>query len=87
MEDNYLEKLGITMTQGRKGPNDKIFYYHGKPITMREFGELYSLICQNEDQLYPKPRFKGSDMITEFLSDVKESGGVTDDIASKYKIK
>ena len=87
MDENYLENLGITMTQGRKGPNDKIFYHHGKPITMREFGELYSLICNNEDQLYPKPRFKGSDMITEFLGDVKESGGVTDEIASKYKIK
>ena len=87
MNEDYLENLGITMTQGRKGPNDKIFYYHGKSITMREFGELYSLICNNEDQLYPKPRFKGSDMITEFLGDVKESGGVTDEIASKYKIK
>ncbi|MFY9301281.1 MAG: hypothetical protein WAO91_08850 [Candidatus Nitrosotenuis sp.] len=87
MDHDYLEKLGITMTQGRKGPNDKIFHYHGKPITMREFGELYALICQNEEQLYPKPRFKGSDMISEFLSDVKEAGKVTDEIAKKYKIK
>ena len=87
MDDDYLEKLGITAVPGRKGPNDKIFYYHGKPITMKEFGILYALICKNEDELYPKPRFRGSDMITDFLSDVKEAGGVTDDIARKYKIK
>ena len=87
MDDDYLEKLGITTKPGRKGPNDKIFYYHDKPITMREFGELYSLICKNEDELYPKPRFKGADMITNFLKDVKEAGGVTDEITKKYKLR
>ncbi len=87
MNDNYLEKLGITIVPGRKGPNDKIFYYHGRPITMKELGVLYALICKNEDELYPKPRFMGSDMITKFLSDVKDAGEVTDEIARKYKIK
>ena len=75
------------MIPGRKGPNDKIFYYHGRPITMKEFGELYALICKNEDELYPKPRFQGSDMITKYLHDVKAAGGVTDEIARKYKLK
>ena len=51
MDDDYLEKLGITAVPGRKGPNDRIFYYHGKPITMKEFGILYALICKNEDEL------------------------------------
>ena len=54
---------------------------------MKEFGELYALICKNEDELYPKPRFRGSDMVSDFLSGVKEAGGVTDEIAKKYKIK
>ena len=86
MDKDELEKLGITFKPGRKGPNDKIIYYHDKPITMRELGELYALICKNEDELYPKPRFKGSDMITEYLNDVKKAEGVTTKIKKKYKI-
>ena len=86
MDEAYLEKLGITMKKGRKGPNDKIIYYHGKPITMKELGELYALICKNEDELYPKPRFKGSDMVSEFLNDVKKAGGVTPEIKKRYKL-
>lgn len=86
MDKEKLAKLGITFKPGRKGPNDKIIYYHDKPITMRELGELYALICKNEDELYPKPRFKGSDMITEYLNDVKKEGGVSSEIAKKYKL-
>jgi len=86
MDEDELAKLGITYKPGRKGPNDKIIYYHDNPITMKELGELYALICKNEDELYPKPRFKGSDMISEFLNDVKKAGGVTLEIQKKYKL-
>ena len=86
MDEDELAKLGITYQPGRKGPNDKIIYYHDNPITMKELGELYALICKNEDELYPKPRFKGSDMISEFLNDVKKAGGVTLEIQKKYKL-
>ena len=55
MDEDKLAKLGITLKPGRKGPNDKIIYYHEKPISMNELGELYALICKNEDELYPKP--------------------------------
>ncbi len=86
MDEDELAKLGITYKPGRKCPNDKIIYYHDKPITMKELGELYALICKNEDELYPKPRFKGSDMISEFLNDVKKAGDVTLEIQKKYKL-
>lgn len=86
MDEEKLAKLGITFKPGIKGPNDKIIYYHDKPITMRELGELYALICKNEDELYPKPRFKGSDMLTEYLNDVKKADGVTGEIEKKYKL-
>ena len=70
-----LEKLGITCKPGRKGPNDKIFYYNGKPISMKEFGELYAELCKNEDELYPKSKgFMGSDMFVNYLKDVKGCG-------------
>ena len=83
-----LEKLGITFVRGRKGPNDKIFYYNGKPISMIELGELYLELCKNEDKLYPKSEGKmGSDMNENFLSDVKKAGKVTDDIKRKYFLK
>ena len=86
LNEKELTKLGITLKPGRKGPNDKIIYYHDKPITMRELGELYALICKNEDELYPKPRFKGSDMVSAYLNDVKKAGGVTSALTKKYKL-
>jgi len=83
-----LEKLGISYKPGRKGPNDKIFYYNGKPISMKQFGELYAELCKNEDELYPKSEgFMGSDMFTNFLKDVKETGGVTPEIMKIYHLK
>jgi len=82
---SQLEKLGITFLQGRKGPNDKIFYYNGKPINFRELGELYAELCKNEDELFP--RGKGGDYLEEFLQEVKDAGGVTDEVAKKYHIK
>ena len=83
-----LEELGITFIQGRKGPNDKIIYYHEKPISIKELGELYVLLCENEDELYPKSEgFMGSDMLEQFLKDVKQAGGVTPKILKKYHLK
>ena len=76
MDKDELEKLGITFKPGRKGPNDKIIYYHDKPITMRELGELYALICKNEDELYPKPRFKGSTDIDRSIPQSRFNDGL-----------
>ena len=59
-----------------------------KPISMIELGEIYTELCKNEDKLYPKSEGKmGSDMIENFLSDVKKAGKVTDDIKRKYFLK
>lgn len=83
-----LEKLGITFVRGRKGSNDKIFYYNGKPISMIELGELYVELCKNEDELYPKSEGKmGADMIENFLRDIKNVGKLTDDIKRRYFLK
>lgn len=79
-------KLGITIKPGKKGANDKRIYYRNQPITMKELGELYALICKNEDKLYPKPKFKGSDMTSEFLADVRKAGEVTAEIKKRYKL-
>ena len=88
MDESELNDLGIHFKKGRKGPNDKIIYYHDKPISMRELGELYAILCKNEDELYPKSKgFKGSDMVDEFLKDVKKAGEVTKEIRKKYKLK
>jgi hypothetical protein len=85
-EIERLTKFGITLIPGKKGPNDKIVLYKEQPITMRELGELYAIICNNEEELYPKPRFKGSDMISEYLEEVRMTGKVTDEIRKKYKV-
>lgn len=82
---SQLEKLGITFVRGRKGSNDKIFFYNDKPINFRELGELYAELCKNEDELYPNGM--GGDYLEEYLRDVRNAGGVTDEIAKKYHLK
>lgn len=76
----------ISTKPGRKGPKDEIIFYHDTPITLREFGEIFSLLCKNEDEIYPKPKFKGSEMLMDYLKDIKTSGGLTSEIIRKYKL-
>lgn len=83
-DEEDLEKLGITYVQGRKGPNDRIYFWNGKPISFREFGTLYAALCKNEDVNYPNG--KGGKYLDEFLKDVKEAGKVTEGIRKKYRI-
>lgn len=86
-DDLIKTKTGVTTRPGVKNPNDEIVEYNGKSITIAELGEIYALICKNEDTIYPKPRFKGSDIIAEFMSEVRKTGGVTDEIKKKYYLK
>lgn len=85
IDEAELAKMGITYVQGRKGPNDRIYFWNGKPISMKEFGTLYAELRKNEDRNYPYG--KGGKYLDEFLNDVKEKGKVTDVIRKKYRIK
>jgi len=78
--------MSIQMIQGKKGRHDRIIFYNGSPIRYFEFGELFSLLCRNEDLIHPKPRFRGSDFLMEFLIDIKKAGTVTPEIVQKYKL-
>ncbi len=84
-DEEELTKMGITYVQGKKGPNDRIYFWNGKPISMREFGTLYAELRKNEDVNYPNG--KGGKYLDEFLNDVKESGKVTEMIRKKYRIR
>ena len=79
-------KAEITTSSGLKNQNDKIVEYNGKPMTVAKLGEIYALMCKNEDTLYPKPKFQGSDIIGEFMSEVRKAGKVTDEIRKKYRL-
>jgi len=85
--DPIQAKTRVTTKPGTKNPNDEIVEYDGKSITMTELGEIYALICKNEDTIYPKPKFKGSDIVAEFMSEVRKAGKVTDEIKKKYHLK
>ena len=78
--------MSIVTKPGRKGIGDTVVFYNGLPITFREFGEIFALLCKNEDRLYPRPKFRGSDFLISYLNDVRKAGGVTPWILMKYKL-
>lgn len=79
--------MTISTTNGTKGPNDKIILYNDKPITIKEVAEVLLMLWNNEDGLYPPPRFKGAKMSVDFLMEVYEKREITEDMLRKYKLK
>lgn len=78
--------MTISTKDGRKGPNDKIIFYNGLPISIKEVTEILIMLCDNEDQLYPPPRFKGSKMLMSFVNEALEKRQIDDDLLRKYKL-
>ena len=76
----------IEFKQGNKHPNDKKIIINGHQITFKELAKCAVVLCQNEDNIYPKPRFRGGDMLKDFLIECIDVRNVTDDICRKYKI-
>jgi len=76
--------MTISVRSGTKGRGDLVVYYNDTPITLKEFGQIFALICRNEDRIYPKPKFQGSDLFISYLLDVKKIGSVTPEILKKY---
>jgi hypothetical protein len=76
----------IEFKKGNKHPNDKIIFINGHQITYKELAKCVIIFCQNEDNIYPKPRFRGGDMLKDFLNECIDVRNVTNDICRKYKI-
>ncbi|MDE1867837.1 MAG: hypothetical protein KGI08_09045, partial [Thaumarchaeota archaeon] len=64
-----------------------IIKYNGLPISVVEIAKLLLILWENEDKLYPPPRFKGAGMSMEFFNELFETRELTDDLLRKYRLK
>ncbi|HXT83843.1 MAG TPA: hypothetical protein VN704_05860 [Verrucomicrobiae bacterium] len=78
--------LTITVDKGTKGDGDEIIKYHELPITMLEIGKLLLMLWNNEDKIYPPPRFKGAKMAKDFFDEIFQTRQITDDMLHRYKL-
>ena len=76
----------ITYSQGHKHPDDVKVWINNHAITFKEIAEVIIQLIKNEDNIYPKPRFRGGDMLIDFLNECMEMRDVPDELLSKYKL-
>lgn len=76
----------IKAKRGKKHPDDVIIYVNGHQITFVELAKICVIFCKNEDNIYPKPRFKGGDMLRDFLVECMDKREVPEDIVGKYQL-
>ena len=78
--------MNISTEKGTKSDDDEIIRYNKLPITMIDIGKILLKIWENEDKLYPPPKFKGARFLKEFIDDLFEKREMTDNILRKYKL-
>ncbi len=76
----------IRFEQGNKHPLDKKVFWNDIQVKMDDIGRIVCQLCKNEDNIYPKPRFRGGQMLIDFLQEVYNKGDVTDELLKKYKL-
>ena len=76
----------ITYSQAHKHPDDVKVGIHNHAITFKEKAEVIIQLIKNEDNIYPKPRFRGGDMLIDFLNECMEMRDVPDELLRKYKL-
>ena len=76
----------ITYCQGYKHPDDVKVCINDHVITFRELAEITVQLIKNEDNIYPKPKFKGGDMLIDFLNECMDAREVREDIIKRYKL-
>ncbi len=78
--------MTISTDRGKKGPDDIIIKYNDLPISFKEIGQIMLMLWENEDRIYPPPRFKGSGMSMEFIQELFITRELTDDLLRKYHL-
>ena len=74
----------IEFEKGDKHPDDKKVIINGHQITFKELAECIVVLCKNEDNIYPKPRYRGGDMLKDFLNECIDCRSVTEELCRKY---
>lgn len=78
--------MTISTDKGTKGEDDEIIKYNNLPISMIEIGKLLLKLWDNEDKIYPPPRFRGAQMSKDFIDELFEKREVTEDMLRRYKL-
>lgn len=55
--------------------------------TLVELGEILRQFYQNETRIYPPPRYRGGEMLVEFLLECMRSTQPIEELAVKYMIR
>jgi hypothetical protein len=71
--------------QGKKHKDDKILLFNGVAVEFRDVAMMCLFFMQNEDVLYPPPRYKGGEMFADYIRETLETRKIP--TQSKYKIR
>ena len=77
----------IEYKQGKKHEKDKIVLVNGHQISFKELAEIMIVFYNNEENIYPRPRFMGGEYFANFIRECLSTGKVTREILSKYKLE
>ena len=77
----------IEYKQGKKHEKDKIVLVNGHQITFKELAEIMIVFYNNEENIYPRPRFMGGEYFANFIRECLSTGEVTKEILTKYKLE
>ena len=78
--------MTIEYRKGIKCEGDRLVIWNGVQVTFIEVAEIVQALCENEDLLYPPPKYKGGQMLLDFLNDVYMNKGVDDKILQRYRL-
>lgn len=76
----------ITYKDGSKGKGDKKVFWNGKQVTFLEIANIVSVLCHNEDIIYPKPKYRGGQMLIDFLQEIYDQRGISDECKRKFRL-
>ena len=87
-DDNYVAsgEWMITYCKGYKHPDDIKVCINDHVITFRELAEIAVQLVKNEDNIYPKPKFRGGDMLIDFLNECMKAREVRNETIERYRL-
>jgi len=80
------EESKIQYKDGVKGEGDKKIIWNGVQVTFIEVAEIVQALCENEDRIYPPPKYRGGQMLLDFLNEVYKNKGVDESILKRYRL-
>ena len=70
--------------QGRKNEKDRILLYNGKAVSFEDIGIMCIFMMMNEENVYPKPKYRGKDMFVDYMKEVLDTGKIPNQ--KKYQL-